>query len=615
MRKTLKKIGSFFLIVWILIVVGTAVADDAIRLNAAMDRQTVYVFDRFTYQITVEGSARSLPEPQIRFSEGIKSLGSPTSSSQIQVVNGRWSSKRTYSYTLRAEKEGRITIPSAVVRYRGKVYKSNEITLNVIKMKSSGAQAADGESLNIPRSRMSDLFLWALVDNPNPYLGEGIAVTFNIFTRLKITDYAVQESPSYSGFWSEEIPLPKSPSVESKVVNGMQYSMATVHKVYLFPTVTGELVIDPLTMVFEFQGTKKDPFDSFFQSPFRSSMFNMNRQELRSSQAVTVNVRPLPPAGQPDNFTGAVGQFELETLLDKRSVQVGDAVVLKVLLSGSHNLETLPSPELPYIEAFKTFEPKSKDVDWHPNRSGWKQREYEYILVPHKAGDFEIPAIEYSYFNPKTVRYGKLETKPITLHVDRSAESDGERVFISSSNGEIERLGYELRYIKTNVRITPYRPPYYSAWFIVMLFSPFPIVPLIRKYARHRQLMMGDQAYARAFRARGESQQRFKSAEEAFAGGDYDAAVDEAAKALLGYLGNRLNLPVSGMTIDDVVDALHKRMVSEDVSNRIFKYWNDLDQTRFAPGIPSMETTQTFIRTGRELIDRLEREKLKKRRK
>ncbi len=607
------KTGKIILFTMILCAVSAHAAGQ-LNVTAAVDQQQIYLFDRLVYQVTVEGAVRSVPEPRVQGLQGFKILGSPQTSSQIQFINGNWSSKLTFTYTLQAVKAGQWVIPPATVQFHGKTYRSNTITVQVIKMAASSATSSDSDTEAIPASRMDDIFLWATVDKATPFVGQPIVVSFDVYTKLQISNYSVQQAPECSGFWVEDLPLPKSPHVVTRMVHGVKYARATVHKMILYPTVTGELVIDPLVMVFEIESKTRDPFDNFFGgSAFGSPFFSRTRKESRSSQALSITVKPLPQKGKPANFSGAVGTFELKALAEKKSVPAGEAVVIKVTLSGNHHLKTLPPPKMPQIPDVKAFEPKAKDVVPVNGRFGWWQRDFEYIFVPHRAGEMHIPSVEFDYFDPDLKQYKILKTKPITITVTHSAVSDSTLV-VSTGNGEFRQLGHEIRYIKTKGPIEPQYPAYSRPWFFIILIAPFPIVPIILIYGKHRRNLMDNAAYARAYRAKSDSTNYFRKAVTSLESSDFDSALDDIAKAFAGYLGARLNLPEGSLTLQGIQKELQKVHLPEDLYQSITGYWNTIEAARYAPGSPEKQFIEDMLEKGRLLITQMEKNKFKKRR-
>ena len=618
MKKMLRKIGRNYLITALLLLSAHLCCAENIKLSAVVDSQSVYLFDRLTYQLTVESSSRSLPEPTIVFPEGLKIQGVPRTSSQIQIINGSFSNSKIYTYVLSAIKEGAWTIPPASIVLKGKAVKSNPIPIKIVKYEAAKGDGSEASDENIPRQKMQDMFLWAKVSNLEPFVGEAIDVTFNVYTRLKITNYTLQQPPSFSGFWVEEVDLPKNPKVTRKVVNGVEYSVATIHEVRLYPTVSGELIIDPLNMIFAVENQQKDPFDQFFNSPlnsqFRSSFFRGTQQEVRASQALSLNVKPLPSKSVPPSFQGAVGDFMIEAEIDKDTVQAGEAAIIRITLSGTHNLKTITMPAFPPLDGFKVFEPKAEEVIDHPIKAGWKQRTYEYIIVPHQSGDFEIPGVEFSFFNPSEEKYKTITTKAFQLHVNSGVGSSG-TFTVSKNNANIELLGKDIRYIKTSVTVKSYKPAYFTSLFWFFILLPIPVIPVILIYGSHHRKLMGDRAYARSYRAKSFSQKRFQTAKERIISNQLDLALDETARAFQGYLADRLNLLGGSLNLNSILHELRQRNIDIDTCRKISDYWNLLETARFAPGIPTSDEVNQFTERGIQIVDMLEELKLKKQKK
>ena len=249
----------------------------------------------------------------------------------------------------------------------------------------------------------------------------------------------------------------------------------------------------------------------------------------------------------------------------------------------------------------------------HPSKPGWKQRTYDYIIVPHEAGDFVVPGVKFVYFDPKEQVYKTIKTEPFSLDVTPSAGSTGN--FSIQKNGtNIELLGQDIRYIKTSVEIKPYRPAYTQSIFWFFIILPFPVVPAVLIYGRHRKKLLGDRAYARSFHAKSSSQKRFQTARLKFDSDQGEAALDETAKAFNGYLADRLNLPPGGITLKLVQDELSVRGVSAELREKVTHFWNMMETARFAPGIPKSDTVRELIDQGMQMVDVLEDLKLRKQR-
>jgi len=583
-----------------------------VRLTARIDRDHVMVYDRIQYTLTLEADRRGVPDPTPPDFNGFKQLGAPRTSTQFSWVNGRTTSTKVYTYFLQAQKPGRFTISPARVTVDGQIYQSTPLQVVVAKPGTPRPRETGDEDafVNVPEEAQGSLFLRAVVDENNPYVGQAVTVSYFLYTRVRIRDYGMQQMPEYEGFWVEETDLPDQPVLQSRRINGVEYGEAKIHEVRLFPTVTGELTIPPLNMVFDVQSRQRDPFDDFFNSPFRSNIFG-TRRETHTSQAMTIRVKPLPEQGKPADFSGAAGRFEMSAAIENTTVKAGEAMVVRVTLDGRYGLKIIPPPAAPPMENFKLFEPKSGEVQPHPTRPGWSRRTFEYIMVPHSDGDYTIPAFEFSYFDTERERYRILRTEPFDVRVNPAPGGD---VIRSDTEGnEIRLLNVDIRYIKTGTGVAPWTEPYRRPWFIGLMVLPFFAVPAVVLVDRRRRRMEGDTAFAREVKARSVSGKRFAEARRLMEEGRVDSVLDSAAAAFAGYLADRLALPVGGVTLGNVKDALLKRQVDPPVITRVEEYWRTLETNRYAP----MDTTETaaaeLLKQGRALVDDLERIKFKRR--
>ncbi|HPQ41745.1 MAG TPA: BatD family protein, partial [bacterium] len=283
----------------------------------------------------------------------------------------------------------------------------------------------------------------------------------------------------------------------------------------------------------------------------------------------------------------------------------------RVSLDGQYGLNMLPPPTAPSLKDFKLFDPKSGDIAPHPEKPGWSRRTFEYILVPHTPGDFSIPPFEFSYFDTDTDQYRVLRTTPFDVHVD-PAPGGGVITRIGDDGREIQLLNVDIRYIKTGTGISPWHAPYRRPWFAAVMLLPLIAVPVVTGVDRRRRRMEGDTAFAREVRARSVSGRRFAEARSLLERGNVDPALDNAAAAFARYLADRLSLPLGGITLGKIREALAERRVDNDVIARVTQYWQTLETTRYAP----VQTTETaaaeLLAAGRQLVDDLERVKFRK---
>ncbi|GEM_PF-1342647 len=591
--------------------------ENALKVTARVDRTTVELYERLALEVIVEGPARSLPAPAGLQLEGLKIVGGPQSSTQVQMANGAWSSRLSYTYQLRAEKEGSWTIGPIPITFQGRTYQSNSITIQVKKPEAPPAQSGIDSDSNVPNDRQSDLFVWATVSNPEPFVGQPIEITYELFTRIKVVNFEPERIPEFSGFVVEDVELPERPVVTNRTLNGKEYATAVVHRAILYPTTAGDLTLEPFAVKFAVEVRGRDPFDDFFQSPFgppgRSSLFSQHQQEIRQSNSISLHVRPLPVEGKPESFSGAVGEFELKASAGKTTVQVGEAIVVEATLTGQHGLKLLSIPPAASITQFKTYEPKAGDVVPNPARPGWSMRTVEYIYVPFEQGQFEIPGIEFSYFDPNSSSYKTLRSDPIAVFINPGPSGEGIPVMARDQRGEIRLLGKDIRYIKTSAPIRSHIEPYRTPWFWGSVLFPFPVIPAVVVMSRRRRKMLEDQGYARAIRARGESTRRLANARSLHTNASFRECLDEMAAAFRGYLSDRFNRPPASISPEVIRDALTSYGVGADRIDSVLDIWETLASVRFSPVNPDPDSIARLMDRVSECLDELEKSRWKAR--
>lgn len=594
------------LIIWILTPV---LVEAEVSLTARVDRRQITTFDTITYTLTMESSSRKNPNPIPPDFNGFKVQGPPQTASQFSWVNGQSSTTRTYTYTLQAKQEGAYVLGPARVVVDGETILSAPIKITVIKPEQAKA-GVGGKNQTIPgltTQQMGNVFIRGVVNNDSPYVGEPIRLSIYLYTRVNIRNYQ-KSDPDYQGFWMEPVELPSQPQLINRVINGIEYGEAKVNEVILYPTMTGELTIAPMTMQLTIQPQQRSIRDDFFNSPF--SAFN-SRTVNRSSQAMTINVKPLPSQGKPAAFHGAVGEYSISADISESKVNAGDAVVVLVSVSGESGLQTLQAPTAPDLPDFKLYDPKSREIEPDMKIPGNMVKTWEYILVPFNPGQYTIPSFTLSYFNPDTSQYKRAETDTFNLLVESTPGS-----VVAVSHGvdrePIRLLNADIRYIKTAGKIHLWRPLYFSSVFLVLMSLPIVVVPVLLLMNRRHLRLQGDTMYAREVKARSVSGKRFARAKEHLSENRLNEALDHGAAAFSRYLADRLGLPTGGCTLAEIEQGLIDRHVPENWNTEIRTYLEALETARYAPVDPEKGAVSDLIRTGQNLVDRLEKVKIRK---
>jgi hypothetical protein len=294
--------------------------------------EVVTAGQQFNIKYSVNSGGGELTVPS--FEGFYKLMGPQTSySSYSQIINGRMTQSTSYSYTyvLQALKEGKYSIPPATFTYKGKTFISDSIMIEVISDAAQRPSAAPGtdpdRNASQGRGSGSDIFLDLSLNRRNVYLGEHIVATIKIYTRVNLAGINEIKYPTFNGFLKSDIETPPLTSLRNENVNGTIYGSGVVQQFLLFPQVSGEIQIEPvqISVLVQQRTGRSDPFFGDFFSSYQTV------PKAVISQAVKVNVKPLPGT-QPGDFSGVVGKLQVNASIDKDTVNVNDAINLKITI-------------------------------------------------------------------------------------------------------------------------------------------------------------------------------------------------------------------------------------------------------------------------------------------
>ncbi len=331
-----------------LLLTYTATFGQNIEFTASA-RDVVSVGDQFRLIFSINGEASGFRAPTIK---NFNTLSGPqqSQSSSMQMFNGQItkSVSFTFTYILQATTEGTFTIPPASINSDGKVYQSNPLTIKVVKGSSpppqqNGQQGGQqGQAPPGGELTAKDLFVRAVPSKTNPYQGEQIVVTYKLYTRVPVAEYSITRTPSTAGFWLQDlIKDSKKLNQYRENIGGQEYVVAEIKKDAMFAQKSGTLTIDPLEMDVLAQIQRKvarrnfnDPFfDSFFNDSFLGNTYQNVKTTIRSSD-IKINVKPLPSQSRPGDFTGGVGEFNVNASIDREQLKTNEPLPLN-----------FPSPE------------------------------------------------------------------------------------------------------------------------------------------------------------------------------------------------------------------------------------------------------------------------------
>jgi hypothetical protein len=563
------------------------------QFSASVSKKRVAVNEPFRLNFRIDNGQGQVKYPSF---DGLQIVGGPNTSQSMQFVNGQMSQSVTYSFVARARKEGKLTIGAASVSIQGKTYRTEPIEMEVVAAAAgntagtnqapanSGANQGNTPSpdANLQKQLADNVFLRAYVSKRNVFLGEQLTVTYKLFTRASIVDLRESSSPSFAGFWVENLDVGNI-QFANEVLDGVTYRTAVVRKAVLIPQRAGQLKLDPYTLETKVRVTvspsnrRGSIFDSFF-SRYQDTPFDV------SAPPVTIEVKPLPASGRPAAFANAVGKYDFEVSLDKTEVETGNPITLKVQISGEGNLKSIDPPAWELSNDFEVYDPK---IDQRISTSGGRvrgQKSFDYLIIPQNPGTFTLPVMEFASFNPQTEQYQLKKSPEFTIQV--SGEALAPRNGGGPVNREnVELLNEDINYIRTAQSGLRERGASFwgSALFWLLLILPFASFIALWQWKKKKEAEASDVLGTRMKKATKLARKRLTAVKSLIASSEDKAFYDELSRTLWGFLSDKLALSPSALDRDTVRNQLTQKGVTAERVDQLEKMLDDCEMALFAP--------------------------------
>ena len=588
-------------------------ADSKITFTASAP-DVVAVGDQFRLSYTV--NTEKVRDFRVASIKGFDVLMGPSRSQQtsMQVINGQASSTSsiTFTYILMATKEGDFTIPGATIMADGNQMVSNAVHIKVIPADqanaSSGNTPQGGGSASRPSSGTSisnnDLFITATANKTTVYEQEAFLLTYKIYTLVDLRMFDNVKLPDFKGFHSQEVELPNDRRWGLEHYKGRNYQTTIYRQFVLFPQQSGKLTIDPAR--FDASIAKptqvSDPFEAFFNG---GSNYVEVKKTLMTSP-LTINVKPLP-GGKPADFSGGVGEFNITSSINSTNVKTNDAVTVKLVISGTGNLKLVSTPEIKFPEDFEVYDPKV-DNKFRLTSAGLSgSKVIEYLAIPRNAGTYKIPAVNFSYFDIQSNSYKTLTTEEYELHVEKGAGNAAQTIANFTNKEDLKVLNEDIRFIKQNeVVLSPKGDFFFDSWGYWMFYL-IPGMAFIVFFIIYRKQIAANANVAkmRTKKANKVAVKRMKLAGRLLEENKKDAFYDEVLKALWGYISDKLNIPVSRLSKDNVEEELRNYGVDDALIKEFINTLNNCEFARFAPGDDNQAMDKVYS-ASLEVISKME---------
>lgn len=576
------------------------------KFYASVDKNKVGLNEQFEISFTFEGkdinSLNNFTPPAFT---NFLALSGPNQSTSMQIINGNVSASRTYSYYLQPRSIGKYTIGSASIQFDGGTFKTQPLTIEVVKGNTQPRQQSNNNTVS-DADIADNLFIRAVVDKQKVYLGEQVTVVYKLYTRLNIAaQMSINKLPNYEGFWSEEIETANNIDFTTEIINGKQYRVGVLKKAVLFPSQTGELSITPFELNVPVQIQKKkrsnNIFDDFFNDPFgRSETYEYNAK----SNTVKISVLPLPESKKPLSFAGAVGRFEINSSIEQKKYKTNEPITIKLTISGSGNINLLNVPELNLPTGLEKYEPKT-DEQINAGSVVTGVKTIEYVIVPRIAGVKEIPPIEFSYFDPSKKSYVTLSTQGYTIDI---AQGEADNSEYTNKQG-VETLDQDIRYIKTDADDISTNSGFVLFHFGFWMFFIVPLIAVVFlvNWKRHQDKLSGNIQLMKYQRAQKIAKNRLKVAKKLMEENKVEIFFTEISLALFGYLEDKLHISKAEFTLDYACDTLKRKNIPDHIINELRDSVLKCEFVRFAPNTDGRAAMTEMYESISHVIIEIER--------
>ncbi len=551
-----------------------------VKFDASVSKTKLGLNERLRVDFIMNQNGDNFSPPDF---ENFQIIGGPNQSIKTSYVNGERSFSKTYSYFLQPLKKGSIKIKQASIEIDGEEYKSLPIEVLITDSVSQPSESVTQYYND------DDIELRALISKGSPYLNEPITVIYKLYYKapINISDARETETPNYKDFWSQTIKIPQL-KVQREIYKGQNYNVVEWRKVVLYPQKSGELEISPLSLnlVLDVPTDKRDFFGNVIYD---------QTSQIISTGMRRINVKDLPLNNKPSSFTGAVGQFEFDLILNKSSLRATESFQAELKVKGEGNLKLFDLPDLLVPNSMELFEPQ-REESINTNLSGMSGSVTKlFTVIPRFQGSFPIEEVEFSYFDPQLESYKTLKSPRLTVDV-----FDGPTIANSSlNNTNVITPNDSFRFIKTKANLIKIDNSQFfeSKLFYILVSSPFAIViafVMLTAYTRTRKSSTIELQKAQEK----EINKMIEAAKKSL--NDKNMFYDLIEKALLKTLLLKFSINIENFNKEKIKSISRDKGVDEKTISKIIQLIENCESAKYSRSSNSMMNND--LKTAIEVI-------------
>ena len=542
--------------------------------------------------------------------DGFEILYGPSKSSSysVQIINGKQttSSSMTYGYTLSALKTGTFSLPRMTVSVNGHNYTSNAVQVKVVAAGNAGTGQTQQGKPSVRRQAVvssgdnkigaGDLFITVTGNKTSVYEQEPVLLTYRVYSRVNLVQLG-GKMPDLKGFMVKEVPLPNQKQFSIDTYKGQNYYTTVWCQYIMYPQQVGKLTIPSI----KFEGEVEmpdpdvDPIEAFFNG---TSSYKVKKAIV--APQLDIQVKPLP--NKPSDFSGAVGNFKIQSVLKSKQPKENESLTLQVVITGTGNVDLIKAPQVSFPAEFETYEPK-QTANSKVTTSGMSgNMVIDYTAVPRKKGHYTLPPVRLVYFDPASSTYKAVSTQPVELDVakgERNAYTDRQQAVLANS---------DIRYIKTGEAKLKQRADYLwnkpGYWLYYVLIALLAVASYIALYRRDKN--RGDVVGQRIKGASRLSMNRMKQAKKLMSENRTDAFYEETHRALMGYLADKLNIPLAEFSKETVRNRAEERQIPLDKIETYLDLLDSCEMYRYSKDKAQNESPMSLYQQAIAMITQVE---------
>ncbi|MBA95186.1 MAG: hypothetical protein CMP21_05475 [Rickettsiales bacterium] len=575
-------IGKFIpLVIVFFLTLSPYVSATDITVKASVNRTQLSINDVLEYKLTISG-AKGQPNINESFLKDF-SIINRSSQQSYQLINNDFFSSQIKTFQLRPNIEGTIIIPSAKIVVSGKSFETEPITITVSAGTSSQTSLQSTTSASntkthskLPPGSSKELFILAVLDKETAYVGEEIIYSIRLYRRFSAINQLLYQEPEF-GMLSEI--LERDQNTYTQAYNGIRYYVQEVDRRSLFSYESGAITIPPATAEVQIN-------------------FYYGNQVIKSND-VSINILPLPATNKPKNFSGLVGNYELDVDVNTQALIENKPIAIRLSVGGSGNLKQLSDlsfdtdPNL-----FKVYQSSTNDLITYID-SVKGVRHFEYIMVPKTDGELSLPNFSFSFFNPKTKRYKTISSPDQTVSIIDSGEAP-ERLAVADATNSLTELRQDLRYIKESIVLSEQAKPFFK-----QLFSIFLIIINFFLFSNVLMSFISKTSYYQSISQSltlKPSKRALNTIEQIKLDSNWN--INDVQHSIFNYISSIINRPAQGLPIAEIKDELTQKNID---SAAITDLETLLDQCSFLAYSPDSSNPSSKLDICDKAIDIIKR--------